>query len=752
MILEYAELPGEKVEADALAIPRARQIASTIVAGRIDFVRLIECRKDSLESAEILVVDVEVERPQVVVNQVLRLERLAIVLAAEDDQYPQVLAIRKGFPVVPHLNLSYDENARSLCLYDQSWDEVKAKWTVPQFIERIRDWLADTATGSLHREDQPLEQVMAGSGYSLVMPWSVVSSANTSQTRLDVVLVPSDEHSGTFIAMPLSENSKSKFRQFTVALFVAESRQHGIIHRAPRNLDELCEFVSTKDYDLLSELRKRVVSWKNEGFLDVSLIFVVVFPLQRGETTSVEIHDTWAFVTEQTVFEVGKKIGVWDKTDGIIGAFIAPIETLKGADVVLDVVRPQFGFSRVAAARASGIDVNETKTVAVGAGALGSQVVLNLVREAFGKWTIIDNDELLPHNLARHALLPNAIGFSKAQALAATISSLFEDESHSKHVVANILNPGKANKDLEIAFKDAELILDCSASVPVARHLARDAQSEARRASLFLNPLGTDLVCIFEDPKRSLPLDGLEPQYYRAIIRTPDLAGHLIVNESRARYARSCADISFAIPSHLVAMHSAIGAQAVRSGYALDRASVRIWRADPSTSSVAVIEVPLFPSYRAKIGDWTVVLDQWIIDHLHVLRSERLPNETGGVLIGMFDMSRQTVYVVDTIHSPPDSKEDPSFFIRGCEHLLERVQSISNKTAGELAYIGEWHSHPDGCSCAPSNHDLILFENITDRMSAAGYPGFMAIVGDQKQSAWFLGAMDAESSWGAPSS
>ena len=53
------------------------------------------------------------------------------------------------------------------------------------------------------------------------------------------------------------------------------------------------------------------------------------------------------------------------------------------------------------------------------------------------------------------------------------------------------------------------------------------------------------------------------------------------------------------------------------------------------------------------------------------------------------------LYVIDTIHSPADSKEKPTLYIRGCEGLEERVAAISAEAAGELEYIGEWHSHPD---------------------------------------------------------
>lgn len=747
MALEYIQLPGAPVDASSLNIPRARAIVSVITEGRLDFVRFLECRRTTSSSIEMLVIEVEVERPQEVVNDIRRVERLAVVLAPEDDSYPEVLALRKGFPEVPHLNASTDESTRSLCLYDLSWDEVKARWTAPAFIERVRRWLADTALGLLHRDAQPLEQVLHGSGYCLVIPWSAVGRGKEAGRRLDVVLIPSGEKSGTLIAAPARPNERPKKYQFVASLFFAGPRQHGVIRRAPKTLEELCNFVRSEELDLLAELRKRVVEWKDDGCLDASLIIVVAFPLLRGAISSVEVTDTWAFITTESVFEVGKRIGVWEKADGKIGAFISPIDSIRGGDVRIDLVRPQFSLSREAAARASSVEAISAKVVAIGVGAIGSQAVLNLVRGGFGNWTLIDDDKLLPHNLARHALPPDAVGWPKAVALASMISSFFDDEAPAIAIAANVLRPGEDKEMIETAFTESELILDFSASVPVARYLARDVVSDARRLSLFLNPKGTDLVCLREGAERTIPLDGMEAQYYRAVIRMPEMNGHLAANESRTRYARTCRDVTFAIPTHTASLLSAIAAQAVRDSYGSKESAIRIWRSQALTCGVSIVDVPLFKSHRTVIGGWTVVIDQWVMDHLQELREERLPNETGGVLIGMYDVSRKTIYVVDTIHSPPDSNEKPTLYIRGCEGLEQRVLAISTETAGELEYIGEWHSHPDGCSCEPSTDDLELFANITVRMTAAGYPAFMAIIGEQHQSAWFLGLMGSDCGW-----
>jgi hypothetical protein len=63
---------------------------------------------------------------------------------------------------------------------------------------------------------------------------------------------------------------------------------------------------------------------------------------------------------------------------------------------------------------------------------------------------------------------------------------------------------------------------------------------------------------------------------------------------------------------------------------------------------------------------WSIVLDGWLLEKLLRLRSERLPNETGGVLIGAFDTFHRVCSIVDVLSSPPDSKEWPTSYIRGC--------------------------------------------------------------------------------------
>ena len=250
------------------------------------------------------------------------------------------------------------------------------------------------------------------------------------------------------------------------------------------------------------------------------------------------------------------------------------------------------------------------------------------------------------------------------------------------------------------------------------------------------------MVFLAEDKAHATRLDCLEMQYLREVSTQEALKEHLRQPEGRIRYARSCRDVSSAIPNHRILAHSAIGARAIRDAISKDDASILIWTLDENTLEVKRKTIPVVKSWTSKIGEWTIVSDDCLSKRLAVLRASKLPKETGGVLLGTYDMDRRIVYVVDTIPSPPDSEEWPTVYIRGRSGLQEQVERIQKRTEGQLQYIGEWHSHPNGCACDPSNDDRKVFLWLTENMAAEGLPPLMAIVGDKRRAKWFIGSIE----------
>ncbi len=155
------------------------------------------------------------------------------------------------------------------------------------------------------------------------------------------------------------------------------------------------------------------------------------------------------------------------------------------------------------------------------------------------------------------------------------------------------------------------------------------------------------------------------------------------------------------MPAHRVALHAALTSAAIKKALSSDGACIRVWIADEE-DAVQALQIPPEAMIERQIGDWKLVTDRGLLDKLKLLRLTGLPAETGGVLLGTWDLTSRIVYIADTIPAPPDSKKRVTSFIRGCEGLLDKVAHAGRATSGMLQYVGEWHSHPNGFGTAPA--------------------------------------------------
>lgn len=741
----YLSAPGTAITLEQLSIPRAKQVARVLRTARLPFVSLLECRRlDPPGDGEVVVLEVEVELPQKPVNDIHRHERIAAVFSAHDSSAPEVLALRDSFPVVPHLNLREYELPRSLCIFEEPFTELRLRWSAVSFIEAIRQWLAQTALATLHAADQALEPLLIGPVAPIVVP-DVLLTRLDEQSPEPSVILRADAGMGRAVLLASTRAQDQRGQEgpkFLATVVSGLPQPHGIIHRAPANLYDLHQFLTAARIDLLQELRKRVRQWQLDGRLtglrDAHLVIIVHLPKTRTESSTPESLDSWAFMTTKSILEIGQEIGIWSISSGNPGILIPMDESRKGDTVGIDLLRPVPSFSRELAARLSGLASHYSgKIVLVGVGALGSQVLLNLVRIGFGQWTLVDEDYLLPHNLARHALLGGAIGFAKATILANEANWIIEGDPIANDVVADVLAPGPSDEAIRKSLLDAHLIIDASTSIAVARYLAVNVSSSARRVSIFLNPSGKDLVILIEDTRRATPLDLLEMQYYRHLVSTPDLHDHLRTAELGIRYSRSCRDLSAVIPQELVALHAAIASRALRTAIEKEEAAMAIWQADDLLAVKAAL-LPTWELIKYEVSDWTIRTDRFFLEKISRLRLERLPNETGGVLVGAFDMQRKIIYVVDTIPSPPDSIEWPTVYIRGYHLLKERLAMIRTHTAQMLEYVGEWHSHTMGLSFSLGTDDRKALTWLADQMNPEGRPGLMLIASDEDKIGWYI--------------
>lgn len=731
---------------NALEITKARDLALSLSAERIAFARFVECRRR--DELEVVVFDVDVEIAQIQFHPIRACERISVSFHSLDDNVPIVYALREDFPPVPHLNLHRQEYPRELCLYDEPYEEIKRRWTSPKFVHDIRQWLALTSQGNLHQDDQPLEPLLVDFHGHIVVP-SAVLLEERNPICLSMREVRTVDGVPSFFVTETGERRDGSVPML-VSVHRCNPQKHGVIHRMPTTLADLTKITAQAGVDLISDLRNRLNVWHSNDItvLDAHILIVILFPKMRQDKGTTEVVESRAFFLFDTegdnsglglqIRDLGVKIDLWGLTANDVGLVLSPDPLKRGDDVGVGVLNVIHHLDRRMAAWLNGEnDPDETSLVGIGLGALGSEVVMSLARSGFGTWTLVDHDHLLPHNLARHALDGNYVGLNKAVAVAHSANTVVRGAALFNALPVNVLSPGGKTEELSESLADADIILDMSASVEVARMLAHDCDSTARRISLFLSPSGNDLVLIAEDRQRETTVDALEMQYYRAVLNDRCLSGHLDTPPGRFRYAQSCRDITNRLPQHMVGLHASHGGRAVRDAVRCIDAQITVWRSSEDGVAKRVTVSPA-PVVRRITNDWTVVTDNAVFDTLSSLRKSKLPNETGGVLLGSFDMERKIVYIVDVLPSPPDSEEWPTLYIRGCEGLSEKVAHRSKVVLGMIEYVGEWHSHPNGAGTTPSKDDLKVLAWLEELMQIDGYPATMAIVGEGRDIGFYI--------------
>jgi hypothetical protein len=69
-----------------------------------------------------------------------------------------------------------------------------------------------------------------------------------------------------------------------------------------------------------------------------------------------------------------------------------------------------------------------------------------------------------------------------------------------------------------------------------------------------------------------------------------------------------------------------------------DAAAIAVWKMEPDLSIRAIWDKPR-SEFRLGLSSFTVVWDEGVLDKMRWLRGEKLPRETGGALLGCWDLS-----------------------------------------------------------------------------------------------------------------
>lgn len=722
MFRNYPELYGTEINIHDLQNRKSAEIISGITNFQ-NLIEIISVRRNS-DSSEIIIIKFLLDIPNAPIIDIIKDEIVALVISTNDNNIPLVYALREDFPLgLPHTNSRKNSYPVNLCIFEETHQELKHKWSGVFFLKNIKSWFELTARNELHSDDQPLESFIIGNGGLVYREGSLyLEKLENNYYR--------------------TTDNNSKLDCLKISI-ISDPIPNGIINLGIDNLYDLLKLFSDNGISIEELFESQVLKWFEFGienrlsksFWNAIIILYIKIPILRNDG-SIE--------NSLITFKINTSIGY---IINLMGYSIISYDNIHKSDkdfskdkisnIEIETLNLMFDLDTDYAKVLSNIENNDgnNKISLVGCGALGSQLFMNLARSGWGKWNLIDKDYLLPHNFIRHASynIVEHTAKNKAVSLSNAANLLLTDNGFSTPFAKNVFD---VDPDV---INASDIIIDVSTSISVERYLANKF-TEKRKYSSFLNPEGSDLVLLAEDSQMEKTLDLVEFQYYKELLNEPLLSKHLEYKiTGKIRYARGCRDITSKIPQDNLAIYSGILSKSIKKEIKNGNGRINIWSISEN-NAVNNFNFGLDDWHEIIVNDWTIYVNQTsLLKSLSEFRQSKLPNETGGILIGGVDKFYKKIYVVDTIFAPADSIEKPTLFIRGIKGVKTRLLEIESITNNNLYYLGEWHSHPDGCSLNMSTDDKIQFIELLEEGLHRGEPSLMLILGANNNFSLYLG-------------
>ena len=505
---------GPPVDADELESPDAAALVSFARRHAADVACVVEVRRSG--DQELVVLEFQTGRPQSSEYAIKRVERIGVHFSAQGAM-PFVFMLRPDFPDTEHQQLTIEGSPRAICIDDRPWGEARLAWTPAELVQRILSWFARAIRGELHDARQPIDPVLSGSPLHFLISRTMLDGAD----ERDLIGVYDTEHKQTLRVLPIQEHKGSvdNIGPVCVIAYRVKPERMTRMQFAPNNLASLAEVLEARGIQLLDDLKTRLSGWVTDGEaaawrLNARFVVVVEMPIVSPRGDQQDGTDLRAYVTAQSAGDLAVALGVAMRSDkrdeGSKVGYVLPIgfsspDEDAERDISVDVAEVHYEFDRKTATQLNGrIEEDLRNAVMVGAGAIGSHVSDCLAREGRFSWTVVDDDHLLPHNLARHTGRHADVTKNKAGLVTGNLNAVYDCESPIATAIGTNIFSGEPERfRIDEALCEADLIIDASASVLVGRFLS-DHDASVRRVSIFFTPSGQwcGLAC---GTRRSIP-------------------------------------------------------------------------------------------------------------------------------------------------------------------------------------------------------------------------------------------------------
>ncbi len=678
-----------------------------------------------------------------------------------------VVMEREDFPKhVGHVCSAGDEGLAVPCLAIGGTQPLYERAGIEAVMVRLRDFLRDAKTGALMADGWEPVPFAVDQAFRLgeISPrfFQEYAIANPTTGGVTGVAVDREDEKGAYV--------------FVLPQVIALDKMVSAVRSKVEKLEKVDDGSGT----VKTEVRRRGIPW-------------VFLWLEPTSTQAEPIYGNWRSVSE--LRKGMERLGVIDAFDAQVGGLLAkgldfqvyrPGTGGKGLVVILGAWRPSpisaeyFGYSDDQAARKlelrafmvsqklmKGIldDDAEVETIMgdhpptpdllrwvagiralppialVGVGALGSAVFASLVRSGLEDVTVIDDDLLHTHNLARHT---------------AGIGDLYRPKvEHAERLAADVAREGLTvqilREDVTRMAIDAlsdlcegRLVVDASADERV--RLKLDELRSHRDMALVRAEMFHEgrLGVTFVSPAGGPTLSDMMLSLVASAPDEPAVALWLEYEEANPfgpvplLYGFGCTSQTVHLPSHAIIQHASVATATIldargEAGIALnpldDGFRPMGWRwlpVDPFTTLVPTTS-----------SDWTVRLSGSAAKDLAEQRAKALPLETGGYLYGGWDPVRGTITITSVTPLPAGSVCSPTeLTLRPAGDTLEE-RRLLRKTRERIHLCGTWHSHV-GASARMSSRDYRTMTTHWDRDAADLKPTLMVVVADGAMAAHLM--------------
>jgi hypothetical protein len=358
----------------------------------------------------------------------------------------------------------------------------------------------------------------------------------------------------------------------------------------------------------------------------------------------------------------------------------------------------------------------------LGCGSVGSKLALHSTRSGFPPTLLVDQEQLAPHNVARHALFPRHCNlFSKAKTLANEIAAF--DAKKPKVIVANFIDHDLVTEPFHSALNGSgKIMLNTTGSHAVRQYLA-SSKFTARVIEGCLTNQGKAGILTTEGNDRNPNCDDLMVAAYDSLRINHCLSAPMSQEESMLRVGVGCNSVTLPMSDTRLSLITAGMSQVILDSHVQglpEAGRISVGLVGEDGMSVHWQHKTLQKSHLAKVSGlpgWKVrVLD---IAHQKIITDvAKYPTvETGGLVVGRCSPIQREVIILDVLDAPPDSIRSSSKFVLGVDGLRDNIMQYNGSGANVLWCLGTWHSHlqPSG----PSVIDMTTSKSIEGLLKGA---------------------------------